>query len=215
MIAWMDVETTGLNEKKHHLLEVAIVVTDDNLVERASTSVVMQPEGCSIDEVEIPLSVREMHEKSGLLADVRKTTNTRASAMLYLIAWLVDLFVQKDDLKKVPLAGSTIDFDRRFTREQMFEFEQLFSYRSINVSTLVELADRWAPDVHANRPKVDKRGKAHRGADDIRVSIDYLKYFRATGFLNTRQSVREQVAEHLAYFNGRCPFMDCDTCARK
>lgn len=182
MIVWTDVESTGLDECEGYLLEVALVVTDDELRERAATSVVIDPD-CSIDDLGMPLVVREMHEKSGLLADIAAGKSVLLDqAQMKLISWLLDTFGRIEDLRGVPLAGSTVGFDRRWLRHNMASLEALFSHRSIDVSSLVELAQRWAPAVHGNRPKQDK-SVAHRALDDVRTSVEYLRYFRAAGFV--------------------------------
>lgn len=182
MIVFADIESTGLDERVDHLLEVALVAADDNLVERAYTSIVVKPFGISIDDVKMPLVVREMHEKSGLLADVKRIGVEVADAQKTLIDWLVEHFIQLEDLRKIPIAGNSIGFDRRFLRHFVPRFEGMFSHRSIDVSCLTELSSRWAPSVHANRPKAQK-GISHRALEDTRSSIEYLKFFRDSGFV--------------------------------
>lgn len=83
---------------------------------------------------------------------------------------------------QTPLAGSTVGFDRRWLRHQMPKLEALFSHRSVDVSSVVELAKRWAPTVYEARPKA-KDGAAHRALADVRESIAYLRYFRDRGFI--------------------------------
>lgn len=186
MIVWTDIESTGLDESKNHLLEVAIVVTDDNLVERAFTNVVVRPVGTNISAVEMPLIVREMHEKSGLLKDVADETVSKRlyEGEQFLVDWIASTFGVIEDLRKIPLAGSTVSFDRRWLGVHMNNFEKLFNHRSIDVSSLTELASRWAPSVYAHRPKQEK-GIAHRALEDVRNSIEYLRYYRQSGFINT------------------------------
>lgn len=183
MIAWTDVETSGLDERQGHLLEVAFVITDDNLTERAATSVICKPVGCEVDDMQMPLVVREMHEKSGLLADLRKEgAFRRHEAEEQLIGWLTQTFGRIEDLRQIPLAGSTVSFDRRWMRQHMPKLEALFSYRSIDVSALTELASRWSPAVYNDRPKKDS-GIAHRALADVRQSIAALRYYRGRGFV--------------------------------
>lgn len=180
MIVFVDVETNDLDERKEsaHLLEVALVVVDDNLVERAATSVVCKPVGVEVDDLEMPLLIREMHEKSGLLADLRKPDALRRyEAEKFLVDWLGTTFGRIEDLRQIPLAGSTVSFDRRYLRAKMPEVEALFSYRSIDVTCLTELAKRWSPAVHNDRPK-EEVGVAHRALDDARHSVKVLRYYR-------------------------------------
>lgn len=183
MIVWCDIESSSLDEREGHLLEVAFVVTDDELRERAATSVVVKPLGIDVSQLTLPLVVREMHEKSGLLADLeRDTALARDAAASTLTSWLAQTFGHIEDLRKIPLAGSTIAFDRRWLRAQMPSVEALFSYRSIDVSALTELALRWSPAVHNDRPKKDA-GVAHRALEDARQSAQILRYYRERGFV--------------------------------
>lgn len=183
MIVWTDIESTSLDERDGHLLEVAIIATDDNLVERAHTSVVINPVGVDIDDVKMPMVVREMHEKSGLIADIKAGRGLElADAAALLSGWLTAVFIQLEDLRKIPLAGSTIAFDRRWLRHHMASIEKLFLHRSIDVSSMNELAERWAPMAHNNRPKQD-RGVSHRALDDIRHSINVLRHYRECAFV--------------------------------
>lgn len=182
MIVWVDIESTSLDERDGHLLEVAFVVTDDALRERAYTSVVLKPVGVEISEVKMPLVVREMHEKSGLLDDVALRGRPLVDGEAHLAQWFADVFGNVEDLRKVPLAGSTVAFDRRWLRHHTPKLEALFSYRSIDVSALTELALRWSPAVHNDRPKKDA-GVSHRALDDARQSVEVLRYYQARGFV--------------------------------
>jgi oligoribonuclease len=236
MIVWGDIESTGLNPKKDHLLEVALVVTDDDLREIASASTIMQPVGIKIDSVEMDPVVREMHTKNGLLDEIRameegKTRSVRRyEAEKMLLDFLRGAFAAvppvesekcahcgqgkkkheqqfvfenipgamncKADgyhgscfhpklvpaVSQTPLAGSTIGFDRSFLAEHMPELLNKVSYRSIDVSSLTELSQRWAPEVYKSRPKEGEES-AHRALPDVRVSIEYLRYFRGRGFI--------------------------------
>ncbi len=193
MIVWTDVETTGLFERDGHLLEVALVVTDDELVEQGHFSVVVQPVGTKIDAMvaNMDLVVREMHTANGLIADLRAGGGMRRyEAENHFIKWVKGPNTSSEQetaslgaLAKTPLAGSTIGFDRRWLREHMPKLEALFSYRSIDVSSITELAKRWAPAIYEGRPKA---GKAHRALADVRESIAYLKYYSNVGFIAGR-----------------------------
>ncbi len=242
MIIWCDTETTGLNPVKDHLLEVALVVTDDDLVELASTSVVMQPVGVSIDSVQMDKVVVEMHTKNGLLTEIRAMEKgerqliRRHEAEQQLIDFLRDAFrlvppvaIEKcahcgrglkehnfeiemcvggvdrpvpycmadgyyntqfhpklvPAVSQTPLAGSTVSFDRSFLRQHMPKLESRVHYRSIDVSSLTELAARWAPEIYAARPKAED-GAAHRALPDILENIEYLRYFRRAGFVGSK-----------------------------
>lgn len=179
MIVFTDIESTGLDPVTGHLLEVALVVVDDNLIERGHTSIVVRPVGIDIGDVQMPLFVREMHEKSGLLADIPIIGVRRHEAEAILIEWLTTTFGRIEDLRQIPLAGSTVGFDRRWLLQHMATLQALFSYRSVDVSALTELANRWAPSVYANRPKQEK-GIPHRALEDARNSVEYLRYYRSS-----------------------------------
>ncbi len=225
MILWTDCETTGLFERTDHLLEVALVVTDDSLNETAATSVVCLPVGFNESMIENSHPVvREMHTRNGLWDEVRACTLHRYEAELQLMKFLVEAFAgvpdvashdcatcgknEKDHiigapttrpvcvtghglyyfvpkmlsaLSQTPLAGSNVGFDRRFITEHMPDLGKCYHYRNCDVSTVTELARRWAPEVYKNRPKAEK-GAAHRGLADVRESIESLKYFRCAGF---------------------------------
>jgi oligoribonuclease (3'-5' exoribonuclease) len=227
MIAWTDVETTGLNENAGELLEVAIVVTDDELNEVGHCSTVVLPTAHNLEalfELKMDSVVREMHTKNELLDELRSGNGLLLEeAQSMLVGWAQSVFVKLPNIptgqcvfcgkkqeehtfhssvypgdfcyerleekfterfltviSQTPLAGSTIGFDRRWLRHHMPRLEELFNYRSIDVSTLTELAKRWAPAIYEGRPKA---GKAHRALADVRESIAYLKYYRDCGFV--------------------------------
>ncbi len=186
MILWTDIESTDLDERRGCLLEVAMIATDDNLVERTSASVIVNPiniEVAKLDDLKMPLVVREMHEKSGLLADIKAGRGLiLPEAEKYLLDWLTSEFIQLEDLRKIPFAGSTIAFDRRWLRHHMPTLEKLPHHRSIDVSSINELAQRWAPAVHNDRPR-QATGVSHRALDDIRHSIATLRYYKGRGFV--------------------------------
>lgn len=183
MLVWVDCETTDLDERNHYLLEVAMIATGDDLNEVACTSVIVDP-GVNIDEIKMSAVVREMHTKSGLIADIEAGKGLKIdTAMLSLYDWCKDVFIDPEaQLRSIPLAGSTIAFDRRWLRHHMPSLEKLFLHRSIDVSSINELAQRWAPHVHNDRPKQAK-GVAHRGLDDVRHSIETLRYYKGRGFI--------------------------------
>jgi len=214
MIVATDIESNGFDEREGLLLELAFVVLDDNLMERASASWVIDP-GLLVADIPMPLVVREMHEKSGLLRDIAEGKGlSKAAAQTEVLAWLQETFGRLEDLRQIPLLGSSVGFDRRWIRHHMPLVEGLFSHRSIDVSALTELSSRWNRPVYAARPKQDKH-VPHRARDDARNSVEYLKYYRASGFINDSDDLREQARRHVLYFRDRCPFEDCDICANR
>ena len=182
MIAWVDVETTGLEEREGDLLEVAIVLTDDDLREIADRNLIVQPTRMSLDCVIgfMDPNVREMHTKNGLIADLHRGYGLQKyEVQTHLIDWLSASALPD----KTPLAGSTVAFDRRWLRHHMPKLEALFSYRSIDVSSLTELAKRWAPAIYEGRPKAKPEEVVHRALADVRESIAILRYYRESGFI--------------------------------
>lgn len=183
MIVWTDIESSTLDETKGDLLEVAMIATDDDLVERAEVSVVINPVSTTIDKIEWPLVVREMHERSGLIDDLVKGKGLNiCDAQTKLHQWVKTEFKQVTDLRRIPLAGFTVAFDRKWLHQHMVELHEYFSHRSIDVSSLTELAMRWAPEIYNNRPK-PPRGAPHRALDDVRASIATLRYYKTSGFI--------------------------------
>lgn len=186
MIVWVDTETTGLDPESGDLLEVALVVTSDDLEEVAARSVVvlpLAPLGLYAWREHLDPFIQDMHGKNGLLDDIRAGVGMRCEAAAeYLIGWALSQSAGFD-LEKTPLAGSTVGFDRAWLKKHMPALESLFSYRSIDVSSITELAARWAPAIYEGRPKADPAKIAHRALPDVRESISTLRYYRECGFV--------------------------------
>jgi oligoribonuclease len=171
----MDLEMTGLEPDRHAIVEIATLVTDDDLqvVAEGPDLVVHQPAEvlAGMDDV-----VRKMHTKSGLLAAIESSTMSLADAG----AATLDFIKQHvPEPGTVPLAGNSIGMDRRFLVAQLPEIERYLHYRSVDVSTVKELCRRWYPDVLAKAP--EKAG-GHRALDDVRESVEELRYYRSTVF---------------------------------
>lgn len=181
MICWVDTETSGLEPREGALLEVALVVTDDELVEQTSVSVVVAPVGGSIDEIKMDDVVYRMHVTNGLIAEVRAHGERRYEAEAKLVEFALATCGGAEACKKIPLAGSTVGFDRRWLIEHMPRLEGLFSYRSVDASSFTEMAKRWSPAVYEGRPKAVNA--AHRALADVRESIEILKYYKTAGFI--------------------------------
>ena len=175
MLAWIDLEMTGLDPARHTIVEIACLVTDDDLqlvAEGPDLVVHASPEEVAgMDEF-----VLAMHTRSGLLADMESSTLTLAEAGARTLAFLRDHI---PEARKVPLAGNSIGTDRRFLAAQLPEIEDFLNYRSVDVSTVKELCRRWLPDVYKAAP--EKQG-GHRALQDIRESVAELAYYRAAIF---------------------------------
>ncbi len=175
MLAWLDLEMTGLDPARHTIVEIACLVTDDDLTvvdEGPDLVVHATPEQVAdMDEF-----VRAMHTRSGLVADMEASSLTLAEAGAQTLA-----FLQQNihEARTVPLAGNSIGTDRRFLAAQLPEIEDYLHYRSVDVSTVKELCRRWLPEVYKAAP-VKKGG--HRALQDIRESVAELAYYRAAIF---------------------------------
>ena len=178
MLVWMDLEMTGLDPARHVIVEIATLVTDDDLttIAEGPDLVVHQPPEAlaAMDEV-----VRDMHARSGLTDAIEASTISLAEAGK---ATMDFIRTQVPEPGTVPLCGNSIGTDRKFLAVHLPEIDQYLHYRSIDVSTVKELCRRWYPKAYSAAPK--KQG-AHRALDDIRESIDELRWYRANVFKPT------------------------------
>lgn len=176
MLAWMDLEMTGLDPASDVIVEIATLITDDNLdlvAEGPDLVVSASPESlASMQDV-----VVEMHTKSGLLNEIKASTLSLEAAGEMTLAFLKEHI---DKPRTVPLCGNSIGVDRRFLAAQLPEVENFLHYRSIDVSTVKELARRWNAVAFRQAPK---KAKGHRALDDIRESLDELRHYRDTFLL--------------------------------
>ncbi|HMK96900.1 MAG TPA: oligoribonuclease [Acidimicrobiales bacterium] len=171
MLVWMDLEMTGLEPARDRIVEIATLVTDDELqIVAEGPDLVIATSREALDAMEEV--VRQMHTRSGLLEAIASSTVTLEDAARQTLDFLRQ---QIPEARKVPLCGNSIGTDRRFLALHMPEVENYLHYRSIDVSTVKELARRWYPEVFAAAPK--KLG-AHRALDDIKESIDELRFWR-------------------------------------
>jgi oligoribonuclease len=175
MLVWMDLEMTGLDPARHAIVEIATLVTDDDLavVAEGPDLVVHQPPEvlAGMDDF-----VRGMHTKSGLLAAIEASELSLAGAG---DATLEFIRTHVPEPRSVPLAGNSIGMDRRFLAAYLPEIEEYLHYRSVDVSTIKELCRRWYPDVLTAAPQ---KAGGHRALDDIRESVEELKYYRSSVF---------------------------------
>ena|SRR5579862_805688 len=174
MLAWMDLEMTGLDPAFDVIVEIAIIVTDDDLAVIAEAPpLVIHATDAQLDAM-VPV-VTEMHAASGLTEAIRASTTTIEQAAERTLAFLA-AHVPKGE---IPLCGNSIGTDRRFLQVHLPEVEAWFHYRNVDVSTLKELLKRWRPEVLASSPE---KPTNHRALDDIRASIEELRHYRAALF---------------------------------
>ncbi len=168
-LVWLDMEMTGLDPEKERIIEVAVVVTEPDLTIVAEGPVLVIHQSDSLLDAMDSWN-RSTHSKSGLTDKVKASTLTEEQAQEELIAFLS----QYVPAGKSPLCGNTVSQDRRFMFKYMPKLEQFFHYRTVDVSTLKELARRWKPELLKG---FEKRSK-HEALADIYESIDELKYYR-------------------------------------
>lgn len=175
MLVWMDLEMTGLDPASDVIVEIATLITDDDLaiVAEGPDLVVSAPAEklATMDQV-----VVDMHTRSGLLEAIKSSTLTLEEAGRHTLAFIKE---HVPEPRSVPLCGNSIGTDRRFLAAYLPEIEGHLHYRSIDVSSVKELARRWYPEAVAKAP-----GKAggHRAMDDIRESVNELRYYRQAVF---------------------------------
>ena len=168
-LIWIDLEMTGLEPDRDVIIEMATIVTDSDLNVLAEGPVI------AVHQSDAALAGMDewntrTHGESGLTKRVRESKIDTATAQAQTLAFL-EQWVPKG---KSPICGNSIGQDRRFLCRYMPELEDYFHYRSLDVSTLKILAERWAPAV---KDGFVKKG-AHQALDDIRESIAELQYYR-------------------------------------
>jgi len=168
-LIWIDLEMTGLDPQNDLIIEVATIVTDSRL------NILAEGPMLAVHQSEAALAAMDawnttQHGNSGLTARVRESRIDEAEAERQTLDFLRQYVPQG----KSPMCGNSICQDRRFLARCMPELEAYFHYRNLDVSSLKELAQRWAPAVYQGFNKQS----SHLAMDDIRDSIDELKYYR-------------------------------------
>jgi len=171
-LIWIDLEMTGLDTDRDYIIEIATIITDQdlNILAEGPMIAIHQPDDIleNMDEWNT-----NQHKKSGLTQRVRQSSFTVDQAEQVTLEFLKRYVSEGVS----PMCGNTICQDRRFMHRLMPELERFFHYRHIDVSTIKELADRWSSDL----PKYNKSGN-HLAMDDIKDSIEELRYFRENVF---------------------------------
>ncbi len=168
-LIWIDLEMTGLDPSSDRIIEIATLVTDSRLEIIAEGPVIAIHQAASVMEAMDEWNTNQ-HRKSGLTERVHSSTMDEAAAEASTLMFLETLVPPGAS----PMCGNSICQDRRFLARCMPRLESFFHYRNLDVSTLKELAKRWAPEVAAG---VVKSGK-HLAMDDIRDSIGELRHYR-------------------------------------
>lgn len=175
-LIWIDLEMTGLDPERHVIIEIATVITDDQL------DIIAQGPEIAINYSENILSSidewsHKQHQSSGLLDRVKTSSfNCRKAEQETL--YFLSRYCNEG---QCPLCGNSVWQDRRFLIKQMHRLEAFLHYRNIDVSSLKELARRWYPSL----PPFQKR-KTHLALEDIKESVEELKYYRLKLFKTVR-----------------------------
>jgi oligoribonuclease len=175
-LVWIDCEMTGLDLGKDALIEIAALVTDSELnVLGDGVDVVIHAEDALLDAM--PDVVAEMHARSGLTDEVRRSTVTVTEAENQVLDYVR---AHVPERRTAPLCGNSIATDRGFIARDMPALDSHLHYRMVDVSSIKELCRRWYPRIYYAQPD---KGLAHRALADIRESIRELMYYRRTAFV--------------------------------
>jgi oligoribonuclease len=176
VLAWIDLEMTGLEPVRHKIVEIATLITDNDL-EVIAEGPDLVIHASDDDLAEMDDLVRDMHTHSGLLPQIQASTITVEQAAEETMAFLTEHISKA---RTVPLCGNSIGTDRRFLAQDMNEIEEFLHYRCVDVSSIKELAKRWNPKALADVPV--KKGN-HRAMDDIKESVAELRFYREKLFI--------------------------------
>ncbi|MCD6009749.1 oligoribonuclease [Halomonas sp. IOP_31] len=182
LLVWIDLEMTGLDPDKERIIEVATLITDNELNPMAEGPVLAVKQS---DELLAAMDEwnTKTHGESGLTARVKASSVDTAEAERRTLAFLKAYVTPNSS----PVCGNSVHQDRRFLEREMPELLAFFHYRNLDVSTLKELAKRWNP---AALKGFEKRN-THQALDDIRESVDELRHYRRT-FLNLEPPRRDE-----------------------
>lgn len=172
-MVWMDLEMTGLNPEKEKIIEIATIITDGelNILEEGPNLIIRQSPRllARMDEWNT-----KQHTKSGLVDMVKKSKIRTHDAERETLRFITKYCYPG----KAPLCGNAIHHDRRFVIKYMPELNRFLHYRNVDVSTIKAIVDRWYP----KSKEQPKKKESHRALDDVRESIEELRFYRKTYF---------------------------------
>ncbi|MEU1549412.1 oligoribonuclease [Nocardia sp. NPDC005745] len=175
-MVWMDCEMTGLRLDSDKLIEVAALVTDSDLnILGEGVDIVIHADDDAL--AAMPAVVADMHARSGLTEEVRRSTVTLEEAEQRVLDYIRQYIPTP---RTVPLAGNSIATDRGFIARDMPLLDAHLHYRMVDVSSIKELCRRWYPRIYFGQPE---KGLSHRALADIQESIRELEYYRRTAFV--------------------------------
>ncbi|WP_368919631.1 oligoribonuclease [Corynebacterium striatum] len=187
-LVWIDLEMTGLDPKRHVIVEVAAIITDGNL-NVIGEGIDLVVHATEAELAEMDAFVTNMHANSGLDREIRESTTTLREAEDAVLALIAE---HCNPEHPAPLAGNSIATDRTFIRAYMPRLDEALHYRMIDVSTIKELSRRWFPRAYYNQPD---KGMAHRALQDIIESIRELDYYRRSVFRTDEGPSSEEAAK--------------------
>jgi oligoribonuclease len=169
-LVWIDLEMTGLDTARHTIVEIAVLITDSAL-ELIDEGIDLVIHATPAELERMDDFVRNMHTKSGLLPQIEASTLSLEDAGAAVVEYLRSRVPEST----APLCGNSIGVDRRFLDRYLPAVDRYVHYRSIDVSSLKELCRRWNPAVYKGRPG---KQETHRALDDIRESLEELRFYR-------------------------------------
>lgn len=195
LVVWMDCEMTGLRLDSDKLIEVSALVTDSDLnLLGDGVDIVIHADDAAL--AAMPPVVAEMHARSGLTDEVRRSTVTVAEAEQQVLDYIRQYVPTP---RTVPLAGNSIATDRAFIARDMPALDAHLHYRMIDVSSIKELCRRWYPRIYFGQPE---KGLTHRALADIKESIRELEYYRRTAFVAPPGPSTAEIAAVAAQLGG-------------
>jgi len=173
-LVWMDLEMTGLDVNTDTIIEIATIITDEdlNIIDNGPNLAIFQPDDIlnKMDDWNT-----EQHTKSGLLERVKKSKLSIRDAEKLTLSF-IEKYCEK---KNAPLCGNSIGHDKTFLRKYMPEIVDYLHYRIVDVSSFKEMIKRWYPKRYS---KFEKK-EMHLALDDIKESIGEMKYYKAKFFI--------------------------------
>ena len=171
-LAWIDLEMTGLDPEKHHIIEIGSLITDGNL------NIVEEGPNIAISQQQDVLDLMDewnvnQHSKTGLIELIKKSEVNIKEAEFKTL----EFFKKHLKQHQSPLCGSSVSHDRRFMIKHMPKLANFFHYRHIDVSSFKEVIKRWHPEAEEF-----KKTSSHRALDDIKESVNELKFYRDNFF---------------------------------